>query len=146
MGLRVSGFQGFFPKPKDPEAAADIKKNGLWATNPIIDDQWKRTMFNDILRTTLNSMRKVAAKVHRCPACHSPHVYTAAHVTYVYDHLNARVEAMVSDNFAENGWHGCFACDHQWVSSPLIQTAIPVEPPPGRPDNVIDLQAFRQNT
>lgn len=101
-------------------------------------------MFDDILQTTLNCMRKVATQVHRCPACHSTQVYTAAHVTYVYDHLNARVEAVVSDNLAESGWHGCFICDHQWVSSPLIQTAIPENPSPARPDNVIDLQAFRQ--
>ena len=101
-------------------------------------------MIEDTLQTTLNSIRNVATQVQCCPACHSTHVYTAANVTYVYDHLNARVEAIACENLAENGWHGCFACDHQWVSNSMIQTAVPLTPLSVRPENVIDLQAYKQ--
>ena len=102
-------------------------------------------MAEEILNTTLNSMRNVAARVPCCPACHSTHIYTATHVTYVFNHINGRMEAITSGNLAENGWHGCFICDHQWISTPLIQAAVPAEPLLPRPDNVIDLQAFKQS-
>ncbi|MEJ2038043.1 MAG: hypothetical protein P8X55_03815 [Desulfosarcinaceae bacterium] len=102
-------------------------------------------MTEEILKTTLDSMRDVAAQVPCCPACLSTHIYTAAHVTYVYDHNKGHMTTICSLNLAENGWHGCFDCDHQWISSPMIETAVPRKTSPReKPDNVIDLQAFKQ--
>ena len=100
-------------------------------------------MSEETLDTTLDNMREVADHVHYCPACHSVRIYTAVHVAYVFDHLKNRMEAVRSVNLAEHGWHGCFACDHQWVSSTMIQKNV-ASKTPLKPSNVIDFQAFKQ--
>ena len=101
-------------------------------------------MSEENLDTTLENMRNLASHVNRCPACHSGHIYTAVHVAYIFDHLKNRMDAVTSANMAEHGWHGCFVCDHQWISNPMLETAPSLHPQHAAVNNVIDLQAIRR--
>ena len=97
-----------------------------------------------ILDTAFDSVRGVAEQVHRCPSCNSEHIYTAVSVAYIYDHQRPLgIGAAGNVNLAEHGWHGCFMCNHQWVSNPMIQSGLLASRKPERPDNVIDFQAAK---
>lgn len=76
--------------------------------------------------------------VQSCPACGSTHIYTAVNVTCIIDHQKKQmIEAVQISDRAEHGAHGCFECQHQWVSAP--------PPSPSPPPHVIDLNAYKTN-
>lgn len=102
-----------------------------------------RSMPDSHLEALLSDMRQVAAQVACCPACRSTHIYTAAHVTYVFDHVHNHMETMHAACLSQQGWHGCFDCRHQWLSDAMHPTAAPPDSPRDWPENVVDLQAFR---
>jgi hypothetical protein len=92
----------------------------------------------------LNSIKDVARQVRQCPACHSHRIYTAINVAYVFDHHHNRMDAVSTIDLSEQSWHGCFECDHQWLSGPMLISALPTQPPPARPSNVIDFNKARR--
>jgi hypothetical protein len=100
-------------------------------------------MLEDFIDPTLESVKDVADHVRRCPACNSDHIYTAVNMAYIYDHRNHRLDAVQVVNLAEHGWHGCFICNHQWVSNQLIKSAFKDEPETS-PTNVIDFEQAKR--
>ena len=98
------------------------------------------------LESALHNIKEVATKVCRCPACRSEHIYTAVNVAYVFDHHHNRMEAVGTIDLAEHSWHGCFDCDHQWVSGPIRQAALPQDLGRPHPNNVIDFEKARRRS
>ena len=100
-----------------------------------------------VVESALNNIKEVARKVRRCPACRSEHIYTAINVAYVFDHHHDRMDAVSTIDLAEHSWHGCFDCDHQWVSGPILQTALPPDFSTSTgPNNIIDFEKARRKS
>jgi hypothetical protein len=99
-----------------------------------------------VLESALDNIREVARKVRHCPACRSEHIYTAINVAYVFDHHHNRMDTVSTLDLAEHSWHGCFDCDHQWVSGPMLQATLPARqfPATARPNKIIDFETARQ--
>jgi hypothetical protein len=99
-----------------------------------------------VVDSALDNIKEVARQVRRCPACQSEHIYTAINVAYVFDHHHNRMDTVSTLDLAEHSWHGCFTCDHQWVSGPMLQAALPPKqfPAPVQLNNIIDFEKARQ--
>lgn len=65
-------------------------------------------------------------------------------MTYYYDHIAGQFSLSSSMNLADHGWHGCRRCDHKWVSSVMLQTALAPKTPPTPKSNVIDLTLHKK--
>jgi hypothetical protein len=96
-------------------------------------------MVDNTIQSALETIKQTAEKVQYCPSCHGDHIYSAVNVAYIYDHQTQNVGVREILNLAENGWHGCFACGHKWVSNLMLQTALPLGAPSVDKSNVIDL-------
>jgi hypothetical protein len=96
-------------------------------------------MVDPTIESALQNVKMTALQVQRCPACQSDRIYTTLNVAYTYDHKNHTVNVKGIVNLAEHGWHGCFACNHRWVSNALLQTAVAPKNPAATNGKVIDL-------
>ena len=101
-------------------------------------------MVDPSVESALENVKMTVLQVQLCPACRSDRIYTILNVAYTYDHKGRRIDVQGIVNLAEHGWHGCYACNHRWMSNALLQTALPAEKPVGTNAKVIALKRLEQ--
>ena len=105
----------------------------------------EKTNGQALLEAALKNIEAAADKTLACPSCNSNQIYTAISVSYYYDHATHTFGVRSITNLAEHGWHGCYVCDHKWVSNTLLQTALPPKAPQTDTQKVIDLARSKKD-